>query len=199
MNTKIKVVALATLIITLGASAKAEGFLRPSILFVSPGMAGASDATGESLAFGTRFGAQAEHELSIEGNWVQWDEKTSYAGFAVSGSLKYAPYLANYRYYFGQKDSPVRLYFGPSVGIAITKVSVTATGPGVNVAAGGSTTSAAYGGTAGLVIRLAEKVDLDVGYRYLYVKGSNVSVAGVTAQLDDAKANVLYAGVSFRF
>jgi len=199
MNTKIKFVALVTVLMALAHSAHAEGFIRPSLLYVSPTMSGASTATGFGLAVGGRFGPQAAHELSFEGSWVKWDESANYAGYAVSGSLKYAPCLLNYRYYFGQAASATRFYIGPSAGFACTTASVSAIGPNVNVAVSDSTSSAAYGASLGLVFKLAQKVDLDLGYRYLFVKGNQVTIAGTTVTLDDAKAHVLYAGVSFRF
>lgn len=199
MNTKTTIVALATLLTALAGTARAEGFLRPSLLFVSPTMSGASTATGFGLAAGGRFGAKAEHELSLEGDWVKWDESATYAGFHVSGSLKYQPLLLNYRYYFGTTESPARFYLSPTAGFACTTAEVNAIGTDVNLAVSDSTWSAAYGAGVGVAIRLAPKVDLDLGYRFLHVKGSSVTISGTTVTLDDANAHILYAGVGFRF
>ncbi len=199
MNTKIKIVALATVLTALAGSAHAEGFIRPSLPFVSPTMSGASTATGFGLAAGGRFGPKAEHEFSLEGDWVKWDESASYAGYRVSGTLKYTPVLFNYRYYFGNPASPARFYVSPTAGFAATTAEVNAIGPEVNLSVGDTTWSAAWGAGAGVAIRLASKVDLDVGYRFLYVKGNDVTISGATVTLDDARAHILYAGVTFRF
>ncbi len=199
MNTTTKLVALATLFTALSGSANAEGFVRPSLLFVSPTMAGASTATGFGFAAGGRFGPRSEHEISLEGDWVKWDESASYAGYRVSGALKYTPILVNYRYYFGSAASPARFYLSPTSGFAGTTAEVSAIGPEVNLGIGDTTWSFAWGAGAGVAIRLAPKIDLDVGYRFLCVKGSDVTISGTTVTLDDARAHILYAGVSFRF
>ena len=199
MNTKIRLVAIATLLTALAGSARAEGFIRPSLLFVSPTMSGASTATGFGIAAGGRFGPKAAHELSLEGAWVSWDESATYAGYHVSGTLRYQPLLVTYRYYFGAPESPARFYVSPTAGFACTTAEVNAIGSDVNLSVSDSTWSAAYGAGVGVAIRLAPKVDLDLGYRYLHVKGSSVTISGATVTLDDANAHILYAGVSFRF
>ncbi len=199
MNTKVKFVALATLFSALIAPVLAEGFVRPSLLFISPTMEGASTTTGVSCAVGGRLGAQLEHEWSVEGAFAKWDESANYAGYSVSGDLRYKVLLANYRYYFGNGDAPARFYVGPSAGFACTTAGVHAIGDNWNVAVSDSTWSATWAASAGVTIRLAPRVDLDVGYRYLFVKGNDVTVSGTTVTLDDAKAHILYAGVSFRF
>ncbi len=199
MNTTTKIITLAAVLTALAGTARAEGFIRPSLLFVSPTMSGASTATGFGLAAGGRFGPKAAHEVSLEGAWVSWDESASYAGYHVSGTLKYQPLLITYRYYFGTAESPARLYLSPTGGFARTTAEVNAIGSDVNLSVGDSTWSAAYGAGAGVAIRLAPRIDLDLGYRYLHVKGSSVTVSGATVTLDDANAHILYAGVSFRF
>lgn len=191
--------AIATLLITLGSSARAEGFVRPSLFYVWPTMSGASSAAGVGFAAGSRFGPQIEHELSFEGDWVKWDESASYSGQHVSGSLTSVPCLLNYRYYFGKAASTGRFYVGPSAGFARTTAAVSAIGSDTRVSASDSSWSAAFGASAGLVFRLAEKVELDVGYRYLVVRGSHVTLSDVTVSLDDARASILYAGISFKF
>ena len=117
-----KYVALATLLSSLAVSAKADGFVRPSVLFVSPTMSGASTTTGVGCAVGARLGAQREHEVAFDGLFAKWDESTSYAGTSVKGDLRYSVLMASYRYYFGRDDSVARFYIGPAVGFASTAV-----------------------------------------------------------------------------
>lgn len=47
-------------------------------------------------------------------------------------------------------------------------------------------------------IKLTDRIDFNAGYRYLSLKGSEYTVAGVTVETA-ARANIIYAGIGFRF
>jgi opacity protein-like surface antigen len=77
-------------------------------------------------------------------------------------------------------DNKIGLYAGPVVGYTLYKDDV------VNFS------GAHYGAEAGAIIRIADKLELDAGYRYLFETGSDLGV-----DLDNVK--MWYVGANLRF
>lgn len=77
-------------------------------------------------------------------------------------------------------DNKFGLYAGPVVGYTLYKDNV------VNFS------GAHYGAEAGAIIRIADKLELDAGYRYLFETGSDLGV-----DLDNVK--MWYVGANLRF
>lgn len=89
--------------------------------------------------------------------------------------VKNVPAMLNYRYLFLKKASPVRIYVGPSLGF--NRVTITdrarLTFRNTSVATGQigeSNTSFTWGGTAGVLVKVSDTVNFDLGYRYLNTK-----------------------------
>ncbi len=196
MKANLKTLAIATCI-AIGTCAYAqEGFIRPELsynfasLSVSnnPGI-GLKDTVGYGVAGGASFGAQNEHEVGLSVGIVDFTPTISAAGSRLTGKLKTVPVLANYRYYFGAKADSMRFYLAPSVGYSNVKIDWTATGPGGTAVISKSGTDFTWGAGLGVFFKVADKVDLDLGYRYQEVKETDAKV----------KIGVLFAGVNFRF
>jgi opacity protein-like surface antigen len=97
--------------------------------------------------------------------------------------------MASYRYYIGAKTDPVRVYLGASAGYTFLKASFTGTLAGFTASNSASETDFTWGGGAGILFKVAERTDIDVGYRYQAI------------QMSDGHMDVssVYAGVNFLF
>lgn len=198
------VVALCLGIVAAVHPATADMFVRPSIMYVSYQNSGYSGETGFGLAAGANLGARAEHELGLEIATMDWSlDKIGYAGtpyfFRTIGSGRLVPCLANYRYRFDVKAGLVRLYLGASFGLANRRGDLTQYRSGVVAHASFSHWSTAYGGTAGLTVPLADKVELDLGYRYLYVASFEPGSGYNRIPTDDIRANLFQVALGWRF
>ena len=203
MKTKTKVIALVALLganfaaATEPASSKPEYFIRPLVAYVKP--TDGNSATGFGFAAGGSFGSQKEHEVSFELTHAKWDESMTDPTVSVSGSLKYMPYLLSYRYYFGPEALKARFYVGASAGFTSVDVSVQAVDSGATFSGSDTAWGSTLAGTIGVKVRLSEKADLDLGYRYQHTSGPTITLAGESIELDDLKVHVVYVGVGFRF
>ncbi len=121
-----------------------------------------------------------------------------------SFKMREIPILINYRFYVGTNTDAVRFYIGVSGGITNVKETETLVGvekttidgslssqQQVNQSSSRSSNPWTLGPSLGVTIRLANKIDLDVGYRYLYglnaFQGTHVGTSN------------LYAAANFRF
>lgn len=85
-------------------------------------------------------------------------------------------------------DNTVMLYAGPVIGYTRYKEEVA----GVKLDLSGMH----YGGEAGVIVRLANFVELEAGYRYFIETGSD-TVAGIKVEADTLK--IWYLGANLRF
>ncbi len=210
MNTKIKIAAVAAFF-ALGLSAYAQsGFIRPELSLVMPTTkAGQFEAklkstVGYGIAAGVVFGAQDEQEIGVSLSLADVKGSissstpfnflgTNYTTGSDSVKLKTMPVLLNYRYYFGAKADGTRFYVGPSVGytkVKFTEVMV-GTRPGYidTLTITDFENGFTWALSLGLAVKLADKTDLDVGYRFASAK-----VGG-----GHYNAGALYTGITFKF
>ncbi|MFA5262272.1 MAG: outer membrane beta-barrel protein [Opitutaceae bacterium] len=211
MNSNIKIAAVAAFF-AIGVSAYAQqGFFRPEVAYVLPATkigyseAKLKGAAGYGVAGGAVFGAQDEHEIGLSLSMFNTNasestaEPVNFAGTQYSSGsdsikVKAMPVLLNYRYYFGAKTDTTRFYVGPSIGFTHMKGTETLVGnrPGgiIDILESGDTSNGFSGALSlGVAVKLADKTDLDIGYRYFYSKAFD----------GNFKANNLYTGITFKF
>jgi len=198
MNTITKLAACAALTIT-SPLAFADGFVRPLVELVSPHLAGYSTKAGIGVVVGSQFGKQREHEISFECAGTQWNTAQVTSAGVAAVSERFVSYLVNYRYHFGSATAPVRFYVGPAVGLTNNNVSFAVARTSGVVADQDSLWCLTWSASAGLTWALSTRIDLDLGYRYLHVQPQNATLAGSAFNGETVQANVVYAGVGFRF
>jgi len=200
-----KIAALAALL-AISVSAFAESYVRPELLYGSAEFNGSgfSKDIGFGVTGGTTLGAQAEHDLSLSVSLTTFSKDYSrvYSGTTSNSEtkIKVMPVLFNYRYLFLGKTSPIRPYLGASLGVANIKYTSegTASNPiatpvSMSWSDSTSTTSFAYGATAGLVWNINDRFALDLGYRYSTAK------ADIYGSNPTLKISTIALGVRFRF
>lgn len=200
----LQLASLACAIFALAHPAAAEWFVRPSALYVSYQNSGYGNAnkTGLSIAAGAAFGACDQHELSIEVASMNWAlRKYGYATtpdfFLTTGSGQYDAYLVHYRFRFGSKDARWRAYLGPSLGWANVRGGLTQFRSGVIAHDDLGRWPAAYGGAAGVTLKLTNFTEIDLGYRFLRIAAPNSSRTHIRTVA--VRANLFQAGLGFRF
>jgi opacity protein-like surface antigen len=199
MIPKIKILAAGLLLAALCSSASAESFFRPLFSFDSPVNTGFGSTGGYGFVTGARLGAAQEHELSFEWHYNRWNVSASYDRFSVSGGETNMPFLLNYRHHFGTSADQIRFYAGPALGLTSTKLSLNATAPGSLVSVDNTAWAFTASGSLGVLIKLTDKTDLDLGYRYLWTKGRDFSVGPTSVSVDDRQTHMVYTGLNFRF
>ena len=210
MKTHIKIAAVAACF-AIGLSAYAQsGFIRPELSLVMPTTkagqfeAKLKSAVGYGIAAGAVFGAQDEQEIGVSLSLADVKGSissstpfnflgTNYTTGSDSVKLKTMPVLLNYRYYFGAKADGTRFYVGPSIGYTNVKYTevLVGTRPGFidMVTITNSQNGFTWAMFLGLAIKLADKTDLDVGYRFASAKVEN----------GHYNASALYTGITFKF
>jgi opacity protein-like surface antigen len=177
-------------------SNKSQWFVRTNALLVSPSEDGYSNAGGIGASLGAMFGAGLQHEFNVEFGYTNWKMDDYIGNVRVKATEHHLPVLASYRYYFNADGAPVRPYVSPGFGYQFTKVDAEAVGYGSESASDGSF---CYTGAIGALIRLTDKIDFDLGYRYLHADGMSGDVQGVPYETDAFAAHIGYLGVSFKF
>lgn len=198
-NTKIAVAAF----FAIGLSAYAqEGFIRPEVSYALPNnsyqyIGSFKGAAAFNLAGGCVFGAQDEQEVSLSIGTTTFKVSNPsveyFDGAQVSLKLEETPILINYRYYTGAKSDSARFYVGASAGILLAKLTATSDGATVTSA---SSNPWDLGLGLGGAFKLADKIDLDVGYRFLL---SGNALANAYYSSASLRASYFYAGVGFKF
>jgi opacity protein-like surface antigen len=201
IKTNLKILTIFTCLAT-GAGAYAQvGFIRPELSYNLPTISvphnpeiRLRDAFGYSVNGGVLLGTQNENEIGLSVGILNFPMFAHHIQgvTAFSGKVKTIPIMANYRYYFGTKADPVRFYLAPS--LAYTRVQIDATTNGPSGFAWGRSTSTdfTWAGGLGVLIKVAARVDLDVGYRY---QGElKEAVTGT-----EIRMHTVYAGVNVRF
>ena len=174
-----------------------------------------SKINGFGIAAGSMLGDQGTHELSLEWDRAKWSylEQPSpgiYGGTSVYGSGTIQPVLFNYRFRFGDDNSRIRFYLGPSVGLTLTHGNLTSSNSSSIYYSGGyKAWSVTYGGGAGIQLRIVRDVWLDAGYQYVWIEGVDASLpyhsavggtgSPLTLNLGDLKATVLRLSLQIAF
>lgn len=190
---------LVVMLAGAAASASADTFIRPAAYYVSPTTDGYSSAGAGAVSIGFSRGENLQHEFSMEVAYVRWNSSTNVSGIAVSGSEHYMPYLANYRFLFGQKGDTLRAYIGPAIGVMNSRIDVSARSRFGSFSDSSSAWAFAAAGSAGVVLKLSDKVNLDIGYKYLHAEAASYTIAGVNLEAGAARAHMLGAGIGIRF
>jgi outer membrane protein W len=185
--------------IDIAETAPRPWFFRAVALYAEPTESGASGAGGFGLTFGQNFGANREHEMSADWFYVDFTETAHISGFSASGSVLVMPSVASYRYRFGQLGSAARPYLGLSAGMAVTRVSLSGSGPGGSFSASDTKSSFAGGLQAGVSFPVSDRLDAEVGYRYMFTSSSNFNFFGESFRSGTSKAHVGHAGLALRF
>lgn len=221
------VIALVTGYWALSATASAEVFIRPAfwnVAYTNPSFHSDRDFAnplfhsqrGRSLAAGITLGTRQAHELSLELASVPWSYEDPVPGMQDSGpspfrlgttaSGHYMPLLVNYRFYLGDAARKLRCYAAVSLGATKVTGEATMVLSGPRYAWTGSDWSTTYGGAAGVSWRMAPHISLDIGYRYLRIKGADLGtanwpnwVAASPLHFHDAVAHVFSGGLTFGF
>jgi opacity protein-like surface antigen len=201
MNANLKTLAIAACL-AIGTSSYAQGvFIRPELSYNFASLSGSNsdgfkvqDALGYGVAGGTRFGTQEESEFGLSVATLKFSLTSNVvgAGVSASGNVKVVPIMANYRYYFGTKSDVARPYFAPSAGWTNIKTS-TAVVSGLTTSSSSSSGNCfTWAAGVGLLVKLDDKLDMDLGYRYiggLKVRNTNVKMT----------VGSFCAGMNFRF
>jgi opacity protein-like surface antigen len=201
MNANLKTLAIAACL-AIGTSSYAQDvFIRPELSFNFASLSGSDsngfkvqDALGYGVAGGTRFGVQEESEFGLSVSTLKFTVASSISGPGVSasGNLKVVPIMANYRYYFGAKSDIARPYFAPSVGWTNIKTNTSVVSGLTTTVSNSSGNCFTWAAGAGVLFKLDDKLDLDLGYRYigaLKVRTTNIKLT----------VGSLYLGMNIRF
>ena len=201
MKTNLNILALVACLSTSAGAYAADGFIRPELSYNFPTISvphnpeiSLKNAFGYSVDGGVLLGAQNEHELGLSVGSLNFSmSANSIQGVTTfSGKVKTIPIMANYRYYFGAKDAPVRFYLAPSLAYTRVQVDVTTTGPSGFAWGRSTSTDFTWDAGLGVLIKVAHRVDIDVGYRY---QGElRETVTGT-----EIRMHTVYTGVNFRF
>jgi opacity protein-like surface antigen len=178
------------------------------------------DKAGATLAIGTVLGSQGSHEIQFEADLVAWEGRWTpgsipsdgmgapipvAGGVTTDGNGHLLPVLLGYRFRTGSAESTWRFYVGASAGATHITGDLSSLQslppPYGNKAGSVSSWRATYGAAAGVEIRLAPRLTLDIGYRYRGVDGPSVTMrevkdASVTATHDLGKLSTHVAALN---
>lgn len=212
MNTpalkKTLLLALISLSAALPTEAAAKIFARGSTWQTDHTNSELTDSTDTAIAAGVLLGAAEHHEIGVEAaqNYWAWTRPYGLIPLHWEGKGKSKLLLASYRYYIGKSDWFVRVYLGGSVGAAKIEGDIAYNGSGVKWLGTADKTQAAFGGTAGVTLRLCSHAHIDLGYRYNNVRGFDATVSAfgtgtATRQIDfpETTARIFHAGVRVSF
>ena len=196
MKANLTTLAIVTCL-AIGTCAYAqEGFIRPELSYnyarisvASPAGIKLRDEAGYGIASGASFGAQNEQELGLSVSLVDFKLYSKLAGTSITGKIRTLPILANYRYYFSTKTDAVRFFLAPSAGFTSGRSDVSAFSGGTITRTTSSGNDVTWGAGFGALVKVADKIDLNVSYRHIEFKESD-------AQL---RVNTLSAGANIRF
>ena len=201
---KYQTIASIALLLGIATQSHSEMFIRPIVSSVNPSTSGISNATGVGFCTGVYWREKTEDvekEISFEFLRANWSADASDAGYNGHASATFMPLLLNLRVNVCPDNDLklLRLYIGPSFGETRATAKLHITGNGADFYASDSDWSFSWGGSAGFLIRVSERVDIDVGYRYLSASESKFSYQGSTFSTGTNKANIYYCGVGVRF
>lgn len=195
--------ALAALVITSQASA--QYFVRPMITYLDPHEGQFSSEVGFAVSAGKYLGAQQQHELSLDVGVAKTEHTGGNPFITISAEMEYLPVLAKYQYHYPLRAAsiPASIYVGPAVGVTRMSFSLnerTVIPFGTSVVSGSDDQwNFTWGGSAGVLIKVARNVDIDVGFRYLEVQGADYDLGFASMEMEKTSPTFFYAGVGFRF
>jgi opacity protein-like surface antigen len=180
-------------------NAASNGFVRPVVAYVSPTADGYDDAGYLGVQVGVFVGANRNHEFSGEIGSTGWESDERIGSLRSEATETYVPILASYRFYAGASDAPVRFFFGPSIGLTAAAYEVEVTGPGVFRKDDSSELLFTAAANVGLDFRINDRFSINLGYRYIYIDGTEIELFGLNLDLDDSKAHIVSTGLTIRF
>jgi opacity protein-like surface antigen len=195
-------IALFSGILTQGRAV--DAFIGPIVTEVDPHIAGASSATGFGFCTGVywRTGQEdLEKEISFEAwraKWTGWDARGVRQD---SFSDTFMPLMLNLRANIAPFSDykRLRVYIGPSVGMARANGRDHIVGGGMNQFYDDSVWNVVWGGTAGIIFRLTERLDINLGYRLLVVSKTTYEYQGQGYGFGRRAMNVFSLGMGIRF
>jgi len=113
-------------------------------------------------------------------------------------SLDVAPLLASYRYYIGDQNARLRVFVGGGLGVAHVQARSRVWGHSYH----SETDSAwkfAWEGTAGVAIKLTERLKLDFAYAYQEIDGDTLDLGNISYKFEPLKTSMLKGGVTWQF
>lgn len=199
-----RALAVSLLGLGLATAGLAETFVRPIIGIADPSTDGYSSATTGGLCAGYYWhgeNASVTKEASLELGYTRWTYRGDLEGYSVRAKEEYLPVLLNLRAHFpmGQNLDRVRFYFGPSLGLAQARGSAKVKVGSTTYSGSATDWAFCYGGTAGFVFQLSDKVDLDLGFRLLRLEGSDFDVGGSHFEGEASTTKIWYAGLGYRY
>lgn len=189
----------------LSIPAVADGYLRASVIQVTPEEDGSDDAIGAMIALGTMIPAATGtnfHQFELELGTAKWDDSESFVDGGVTYSLtadvKVLPALLTYRFQW-QLNDRLNLAIGPSAGATNAKLSASAT-DGITTIRGSDTDWVlSYGAGAHFNIQLSSATTLTLGYRYLVTDEAKFEYQGVEIPSGDLDAHLFEVGFRFNW
>jgi opacity protein-like surface antigen len=205
-NKKLRLAALMALLMNASVFADSgQLFVRPVAAYVHPTNDQFNTTAAVGLDVGTIRGSRQQNEFSLDSLFMSMGGTSTSGPDITSGKLKSMSLLGGYRYHFGEANAKVRFYLGASAGVDYLQASARIGSPPdpsvpyINLARSEKAWKPAVSGCAGLKVKMAERVDFDIGFRYLWVSSAkDISVGGYTADLHNSKAYLVYAGLDIK-
>lgn len=179
-SSKLTLVACVALVSLSPFASAADAFVRPVVSLIIPQSGGLDNEVGYGVAAGALFGADSSHEWSLEVTHARWKYEQMMDLSGLDGDTLHfsgpsvdtvTPVLVNYRYRFGSRASRVRFYLGHSLGATQIKRKAWAAENGMYRVSFRSENDWKFtvAGSAGVAVKLTERVELEAGYRYSWV------------------------------
>jgi opacity protein-like surface antigen len=182
----------------------ADSFIGAIVTEVDPHVAGASTATGLGFCTGVywRTGQEdLEKEVSFEFWSARWTGRDALGVRQDSFSDTLMPLMLNFRVNVAPDSSlkKLRVYIGPSIGMARVNGRDQITGGGMNQHFDDSVWNTVWGGTAGFIFRLTPRVDINLGYRLLVMSKTTYHYQDQSYGLGRRAIDVFSLGAVMRF
>ena len=156
--------------------------------------------------------------MRIDGDY--YDIPTGNANFTIDGdtlrlsdgtrittdyrpALAIVPVMANYRFYVGQPNSRMRFFLGAGAGFATMRMESELWKEfkrNSHAKTQSSTESSfTWSGTAGISIKLIDRLHLDFSYAYQSIEGVDFRMTNVTCNLDRMQTHLVRGGATWTF
>jgi len=141
--------------------------------------------------------ATSNNKITITGDHAQLPDgtiqRTDY-----QPSLDVAPLLASYRYYIGDQNARLRGFVGGGLGVAHVQARSRVWGHSYRSETD-SVWKFAWEGTAGVAIKLTERLKLDLAYAYQEIDGDTFELGNISYKFEPLKTSMLMAGATWQF